>query len=71
MESENDKVGEPLPIQEKEVENSWKVYVLISVFKIKWKQYQIDKRAAPALTLTCGVCCAPAPDHLHFGGKFS
>ena len=27
------------------------------------------KRPPAPLNLTCGVCSAPAPDHLHFGGK--
>ena len=26
------------------------------------------KRAQALLCLECGVCGAPAPDHLHFGG---
>eukprot|EP00092_Neocalanus_flemingeri_P024863 GFUD01026959.1.p1 GENE.GFUD01026959.1~~GFUD01026959.1.p1 ORF type:complete len:871 (+),score=185.18 GFUD01026959.1:91-2703(+) len=28
---------------------------------------KLKKRPATALTLVCGVCSAPAPDHLHFG----
>ena len=27
------------------------------------------KRPPALLNLTCGVCSAPAPDQLHFGGK--
>ena len=27
------------------------------------------KRPPAPLNLTCGVCSAPAPDHLHFGGE--
>ena len=27
------------------------------------------KRFPASLTLSCGVCSAPAPDHLHFGGS--
>ena len=27
------------------------------------------KRAPTALLISCNVCGAPAPDHLHFGGK--
>ena len=27
------------------------------------------RRVRTALSLECGVCRAPAPDHLHFGGK--
>ena len=30
---------------------------------------QIKKRAPTALTVECGVCSGPAPDHLHFGGN--
>merc|ERR1711892_1072034 len=29
---------------------------------------KIPKRPPALLNLTCGVCFAPAPDHLHFGG---
>merc|ERR1711892_1135302 len=29
---------------------------------------KIPKRPPAPLNLTCGVCSAPAPDHLHFGG---
>ena len=29
----------------------------------------VSKRAPAPLTLVCGVCSAPAPDHLHFGGE--
>merc|ERR1711892_1463922 len=28
---------------------------------------KIPKRPPAPLNLTCGVCSAPAPDHLHFG----
>ena len=27
------------------------------------------RRVRTVLSLECGVCSAPAPDHLHFGGK--
>jgi len=27
------------------------------------------KRAPPSLTVSCGVCSSPAPDHLHFGAR--
>ena len=27
------------------------------------------RRVRTVLSLDCGVCSAPAPDHLHFGGK--
>ena len=27
------------------------------------------QRAPTALTMKCGVCYAPAPDHIHFGGQ--
>ena len=27
------------------------------------------RRAPNVLSLRCGVCQAPAPNHLHFGGK--
>ena len=31
---------------------------------------ECKKRRQPAsLTILCGVCGAPAPDHLHFGGE--
>ena len=30
---------------------------------------QQKKRAPTALTVECGVCLGPAPDHLHFGGR--
>ena len=30
---------------------------------------QPKKRAPTALTVECGVCHGPAPDHVHFGGK--
>ena len=30
---------------------------------------RISKRLPTALTQTCGVCSAPAPDHKHFGGE--
>ena len=29
----------------------------------------VNKRFAASLTLSCGVCSAPAPDHMHFGGR--
>ena len=29
---------------------------------------QPKKRAPTALTVECGVCYGPAPDHVHFGG---
>ena len=29
----------------------------------------VTKRFPASLTLSCGVCSAPAPDHLHFGGS--
>ena len=32
-------------------------------------QYKMLKRPPAPLNLTCGVCSAPAPDHLHFGGE--
>ena len=32
--------------------------------------FQTKKKRAPApLVLSCSVCGAPAPEHLHFGGK--
>ena len=31
----------------------------------------MTKRPPALLNLTCGVCSAPAPDHLHFGGENS
>ena len=34
-----------------------------------WVVLQHKKRAPTALTVECGVCLGPAPDHLHFGGK--
>ena len=37
----------------------------VSCFQMKVKK----KRAPAALVLTCKVCGAPAPDHLHFGGR--
>ena len=32
-------------------------------------QIKSKKRAPTALTIECGVCLGPAPDHLHFGGN--
>ena len=30
---------------------------------------KMSKRAQTRLTLKCGVCSAPAPEHFHFGGE--
>ena len=32
--------------------------------------FQSKKRAPTALTVDCNVCGGPAPDHIHFGGKY-
>ena len=39
--------------------------------KVMRKTFQGLKRAPAPLTVSCGVCSAPAPDHLHFGGETS
>ncbi len=48
---------------------------LIRGFDVKiWHfgQFQMKKKRAPApLVLRCLVCSAPAPEHLHFGGKWA
>ena len=33
--------------------------------------FQAKKRAPTALTVECGVCAGPAPDHIHFGGDYT
>ena len=77
MERENQGYNDPdqNTHNQKEEEESTKVSILRkfiysdSFLFHKFNQFQLKKRPPAALTLTCGVCSAPAPDHLHFGGK--
>ena len=77
MESENQGNEDPdqnTPNQKEEEEStkvsiSWKFTYVDSFLFHKFNLFQLKKRPPAALTLTCGVCSAPAPDHLHFGGK--
>ena len=77
MESENQGNEEPSQntLNQKEEEEStkvsisWEFIYLVPFLFHKVYKLQLKKRPPAALNLTCGVCSAPAPDHLHFGGK--
>ena len=45
-----------------------RIIVRFQVFQFTNKQHK--KRAPTALTVECGVCAGPAPDHIHFGGDW-